>query len=177
MTSLPCPQTEESQTLYRFYDANGVLLYVGITNDPGARWAHHARNKDWWQMVSRIEVEHFDSRSLVAEAEKSAIIAERPVHNFNHNANGLPDPYETDLLPTEPQHFKRRCESCGGLDLVDPSLKTWDDRALQVGYRCRRGHQWTVNWQDARFVIRDCACAWCNDPKRRRLEVVGRHWF
>ena len=177
LTILPRHEDVASQTLYRFYDANGVLLYVGITHDPEARWGHHARNKHWWRRVARIDVEHLDSRTLVADAEKAAILAERPVHNFVYNADGLPDPESLDRYPTDPQHFARRCEQCSGTALQEPAGTTWQKGSLLATYRCQRDHTWAVNWGDAMVVIRDCSCSWCSDPKRRRLEVVGRHWF
>lgn len=43
-----------THALYRFYDAAGALLYVGITIDPGSRWRSHAHDKPWWQQVAQI---------------------------------------------------------------------------------------------------------------------------
>lgn len=71
--------------LYRFYDIQGRLLYVGITLDLGARWAHHSKNKTWWLDVVRGTVEHFEDRPAVLAAEKAAIIAEAPLWNVIHN--------------------------------------------------------------------------------------------
>jgi hypothetical protein len=39
-------------TLYRFYDASGRLLYVGIAGNPGRRFAQHGRDKSWWSQVA-----------------------------------------------------------------------------------------------------------------------------
>ena len=34
--------------LYRLYDDDGELLYVGITDSPGTRMAQHKAQKAWW---------------------------------------------------------------------------------------------------------------------------------
>lgn len=71
--------------LYRFYDADERLLYVGIANNPEQRWKAHARTADWWPQAARKSVEWFDSRPAAAAAETRAISAEAPTHNIVHN--------------------------------------------------------------------------------------------
>lgn len=42
--------------LYRLFDRQGALLYVGITGDLGQRWKKHMREKHWWgQVISAWE--------------------------------------------------------------------------------------------------------------------------
>jgi predicted DNA-binding transcriptional regulator AlpA len=45
-------------TLYRFFDAEGQLLYVGITRRGANRWRNHEQVKAWWGQVSSSTVEH-----------------------------------------------------------------------------------------------------------------------
>lgn len=71
--------------LYRFYDVADDLLYIGVTHDPGARWASHRKDKPWWHEVTRISVETHPSRTAVLEAERTAILAEQPRYNVVHN--------------------------------------------------------------------------------------------
>ena len=71
--------------LYRFYDRSDVLLYVGITVDPGARFKKHGGDKSWWGQVDRIGIEHFATRKEALEAERKAIKEEQPLHNVVHN--------------------------------------------------------------------------------------------
>lgn len=71
--------------LYRFFAANGELLYIGLTLNPGTRWKKHAKEKPWWTEVVGITLEHFPSREAVEAAEVAAIRAERPVYNITHN--------------------------------------------------------------------------------------------
>lgn len=77
--------TNEPHALYRFFDADGTLLYVGLTSDPGRRWKSHEANQPWWHLVRRAEMEMFPSREAVRAAEKAAIVAECPKHNVAHS--------------------------------------------------------------------------------------------
>lgn len=70
--------------LYRFYDADNVLLYVGITADLPTRFRNHSR-KPWWHDIGRMTVEHFSCRFDVLAAEKLAIASERPLYNSTYN--------------------------------------------------------------------------------------------
>ncbi|MFD9603287.1 GntR family transcriptional regulator [Streptomyces sp. NPDC059970] len=76
----------ERTALYRLYDADGNLLYVGITNDTQRRFASHRRTKSWWPDVERDETVWLNSLPLAEKAEKDAIAAERPRHNVSANA-------------------------------------------------------------------------------------------
>lgn len=72
-------------SVYRFYDGNGVLLYVGITSRRIKRQFEHNGDKEWWPFVQRQEVEHFDSRQLAAKREVALIRHFRPPFNIQHN--------------------------------------------------------------------------------------------
>lgn len=82
--------TTQAHALYRFYDATGTLLYIGITLDPGSRWRSHAQDKPWWHDVADIRLELHPDRDSVLEAERAAIIAEHPLHNVVHNRRRRP---------------------------------------------------------------------------------------
>lgn len=66
--------------VYRCYDADRRLLYVGCTRQPAKRWQSHG-DKPWRPQVVAIEWEpHPDFRSGRA-AERDAIQTERPAYN------------------------------------------------------------------------------------------------
>lgn len=71
--------------LYRMFDANQELLYVGLTKDPSARFKQHSQSKDWFLEVAAITVEHFATREELTAAEILAIRSECPRHNIVHN--------------------------------------------------------------------------------------------
>lgn len=74
----------DHHALYRFHDAAGQLLYVGLTSNPGRRFAQHASDKPWWTEVATVRIETFPDRASVALAERVAIQAERPRYNVVH---------------------------------------------------------------------------------------------
>jgi hypothetical protein len=84
MTPAPVP-AGATTTLYRFYDADDRLLYVGISERGPERWRAHRKDKPWWTEVVRTTTEHYDNRAAALEAERAAIIAEQPAYNVVHN--------------------------------------------------------------------------------------------
>lgn len=75
--------------LYRLFDAQGLLLYVGIATEPKKRWRSHYATT-WWPQVSRKTLEWHDSREDAEKAEATAIRVEHPRYNKLHNKqNGL----------------------------------------------------------------------------------------
>jgi predicted GIY-YIG superfamily endonuclease len=87
------PETAERTALYRYFDANDELLYIGISNDPDFRAKAHlyeSRPDDWPKKAARRTVEWHDSRPLALKAEEDAIKAERPRYNEKHNYDDAP---------------------------------------------------------------------------------------
>ena len=68
--------------LYRFFDADGKLLYVGITGDIRRRWKQHEQGKPWWPSVAEKAVTWHGSRIDAEIAELEAIRDEEPEHNW-----------------------------------------------------------------------------------------------
>lgn len=91
--------------LYRFYDADDELLYVGISLNLPGRLHQHQKSKTWWKDVAHVAVEHFDSREEALAAEEEAIKTERPLMNVVHNTpRGAQAPAEELFII---------CEGCG----------------------------------------------------------------
>lgn len=71
--------------VYRQFDENGRLLYVGKSVNLLARIAEHFRDAAWRQDVAYITVEWFDTEDEALRAEAMAIYSERPIHNVQQN--------------------------------------------------------------------------------------------
>lgn len=71
----------QKTTLYRYFDSEGQLLYVGITKNPFDRQSHHAANQSWWQDVCTATYEHFENRTDALKAEAFCIGTELPKYN------------------------------------------------------------------------------------------------
>jgi hypothetical protein len=71
--------------LYRFFDGEGRLLYVGMTINPGRRMDRHRTAKEWWTEVVEIRMEQFPDLDTLRVAERAAIVAEKPRYNIRMN--------------------------------------------------------------------------------------------
>jgi hypothetical protein len=68
-------------TLYRYFDADGRLLYVGITHQQHLRFQQHSLMASWWHLAQTCTLEHHPNRISAMRAETQAIINERPLYN------------------------------------------------------------------------------------------------
>jgi hypothetical protein len=65
--------------LYRQFDRDGKLLYVGVSLSAAARQSKHKRVKArWFDQIARIEIETFPTREAALAAETAAIATENP---------------------------------------------------------------------------------------------------
>lgn len=75
--------------LYRFFDSDGTLLYVGITDNTKERFYQHSTTKPWWSSVASQRIEWLDTREEALAAERVAIRGERPIWNIKLSLNGV----------------------------------------------------------------------------------------
>ncbi len=73
--------------LYRFFDADGSLLYIGMSSNVWRRFSQHRRDgSDFIPDATVMTMERgFVSRAELCEAEAAAIRAEKPRFNVTHN--------------------------------------------------------------------------------------------
>lgn len=118
--------TEGGVSLYRFYDSEGALLYVGITEAGAMRWNQHRKSKHWWSDVASTTVEHFATRAEALEVERRAIIAEKPLHNIIHNRRTSREAAKQRGIPVN-NWIRWCCDVCGhGISNGDGYV--WTDR-------------------------------------------------
>src|SRR5262245_13116024 len=76
--------SDGSCDLYRTYDADDRLLYVGISNDALNRFVRHNRTSRWMdESITTLEIERFPSRAAAVAADQRALIEERPIFNIS----------------------------------------------------------------------------------------------
>ncbi len=78
----PSLQNDVITTVYRAYDPDGTLLYVGISSTLRNRLHKHFRSGDWIDYTTRIELSRYPSRSEALAEEGRAIVNEAPVFNI-----------------------------------------------------------------------------------------------
>jgi hypothetical protein len=88
--------------VYRLYDANDALLYVGMSLSVGSRLSIHRSKAPWRGDVDREEITWYRSAADARSAEARAIAEEHPVHNVQQGRviPGLGGP---DAVITEEQ--------------------------------------------------------------------------
>lgn len=65
--------------VYRCYDADDRLLYVGVSNKPETRVKiHKGQGAKWAQRVARVDHEWYDNRCDALIAERRATLTEHP---------------------------------------------------------------------------------------------------
>lgn len=80
----PLLREYNEHVLYRFFSADGALLYVGITNSPRDRFSQHRSAAPWWEEATSITLTRYTNRNELAAAEIHAIKTENPKYNRTH---------------------------------------------------------------------------------------------
>jgi excinuclease UvrABC nuclease subunit len=88
------PQGET--TLYRIFDKDDELLYVGISCQVGWRIFTHSKEKRWWPRARHFTTTVYPTRRLALDAEWEAIDLENPLYNAHR-----PQPYLDPRIFTE----------------------------------------------------------------------------
>lgn len=99
----------EPHYVYRHYDEDDRLVYVGCTINPIARTAAHRTNSWWFDQVARTRLTVFPDRNYALAVESRAIAEEHPRFNvkgrWDHRALWTADDYAdyyTALAGTSP---------------------------------------------------------------------------
>lgn len=89
-------QTDDVRTaVYRLYDKDGTLLYVGMSSNPEVRCGAHAIKQPWWPEVADRKDVWFENRIDACVGERRAIQGENPLHNKER--------YPLDFKPATPK--------------------------------------------------------------------------
>jgi predicted GIY-YIG superfamily endonuclease len=116
------PVSAGKTALYRFYAADGELLYVGITQQIETRWKTHQRDKIWWNDVARKEHVWIETRAEAEELERTAIQTEHPRYDRTRPGYGsqhgsithkrpLDDPYQEGIVARTERAMRSDLES------------------------------------------------------------------
>lgn len=73
--------------LYRHYDCDENLLYVGLSGNFLSRTHQHQRNSGWFHLISTIKITHYATKQEMVDAELLAIKTENPIWNKAENPN------------------------------------------------------------------------------------------
>lgn len=82
---------DEPTALYRLYDADDVLLYLGISFSPEWRWGQHKNDKHWAHLVVRRTVEWYETRTAALAEEDRATAIEKPLYDSSWRKTSVVD--------------------------------------------------------------------------------------
>ena len=68
--------------LYRHFNSEGALLYVGISVNAINRTRQHSKVSKWYGEISTITIQHYLNREEAIEAEGIAVKLEGPLYNI-----------------------------------------------------------------------------------------------
>lgn len=74
--------TNDDHWVYYCHDAEGLLLYVGVTSSGIKRFRRHGNERSWWGEIATIQIKHFDTASEALDHERAEIARLRPPHNL-----------------------------------------------------------------------------------------------
>ena len=106
--------------LYKIYNNDGRLLYIGISDKLLSRISSHIKRKPWSDEISIIRIDNFKSREELEEAERSAIGAEKPLYNVINNNN-----YKERIIVRERKSEQREAFSSALSAYLLKEEKTW----------------------------------------------------
>lgn len=87
--------------LYRHYDKDDNLLYVGISLSAYERLSQHNIHSEWAKTAVKMTTERFDNKTSALNAERVAIVTEKPLFNIVHSNSNLGVGALSENLATE----------------------------------------------------------------------------
>lgn len=77
------PYAPDTVAVYRLYDLDHDLIYVGSSSNPKTRFVQHAQHHAWWEDVASWVVEWFPDRDAAREEEAHLIRTGSPLYNVH----------------------------------------------------------------------------------------------
>jgi predicted GIY-YIG superfamily endonuclease len=106
--------------LYRHFNSDGKLLYVGISTTPLRRIQQHKSLSAWFRDVVRIELQWYSNRKAAEDAERTAITTENPQFNV---ANAHPRPRANQICAVVIERSNAAISKHGGVRMAARVLK------------------------------------------------------
>lgn len=148
--------------VYRMYDADSALLYVGVTMNDAVRLHAHSNQKAWFYRVATVTFTRYATKSEAYAAEKAAIKEEKPLHNVRDSGKSLRrlplnQPEITDPNPEEGSESHIDITTAAEyLGIARQTLLNWRSRgygppSAMIGGRVRYKPEDIDTWINDRF--------------------------
>ena len=120
--------------VYKFYNINNELLYIGITNDIKIRLKQHKQKKKWYKEIDKIYISNMMTRNEAHIYEIYYIANEIPKYNIDYSNGGKVNITLGDLIFKEYIKGKRRKINIDVVLELYNSGKSIDDISKQLNY-------------------------------------------
>lgn len=161
VSTLPiAPPQPEWAAVYRFYDIDENLLYIGSTDYPPTRWSRHRTTQPWWPEVVAYSLEWWPDRAHAFAQEYKAIHAEAPRYNKQRQRASLVG--ELQPITEEVQRVFDAINDVEGI--ADPEARsraraqiTAKTRELSAKWQAERGelaHQMDADGESVRGIAK-----------------------
>lgn len=114
-------------SVYKMYDRNGELLYIGVSSAAVYRFTQHMETAHWSNDVAKIEIDPPMYCEEAIKQEKQAIKELKPKYNIAHSGVTRPlrTSFKVNLLREDLARYKKACKS-KGTTLRKEAIKAWE---------------------------------------------------
>lgn len=168
MTRIPTNDAPVPCAVYRYYDVDGQLLYVGSSISPNSRWTC-THNRSTWAALAANRVDQWFSSIPDARSEESrAIYEERPLYNKQGNPRAI----VVDAVPSAPSDYQDGelvaliRVTCDRIDELNAQISD----AIRSEPDCDKALKIARESYTAMCRLRDKAC-------ELRTEMAGQLWL
>lgn len=110
--------------LYRHYDINGNLLYIGISLSAINRLSQHKNTSEWFNSIAKVDIEWFNDRESAILAEMEAVRLENPKFNIflkdrKPHTKRLKKKYKQNIYTILDTGKKQQLNVKGGIEVSD----------------------------------------------------------
>jgi len=150
------------QNLYRHFDVEGVLLYVGVSLNTINRLGQHKNNAHWFGDIARVDIEQFETRKNALDAEKEAITKENPLHNLYRPKVKEQRESQKKFAEQSRRDLTKRIVQFNPIYTVQGAADVLGTSSKQVKEWCEAGklscvvirEQWDTRWNKMQLIRR-----------------------
>lgn len=144
---------KQKTDVYRHYDKDGILLYVGISLSTLSRLSQHKEISSWYHKIVTIKIEKFESRYEALKAEEEAIIMERPIHNIMHSGKQISEELLIQITKINDKPEDSRLFLADKIVSYKP-LYTLEELKHEIGFTVKRLKQYIEDGILGAIVVR-----------------------
>jgi predicted GIY-YIG superfamily endonuclease len=157
--------------VYRLWDADDQLLYIGISKSAINRLHQHLQQQPWAEQIVKQTIQRCYTREEAVHVERQAIKNEKPLHNIAHNASNRAAPGYVTRMPDISD------ESVASIEQIIQTIFIEQDRAQNYD---NPQHYWDALLMGLSFYaagLRDvCKTCWDQDKESAYLPLRLPIW-